>query len=64
MNTNKPIYFPGLNGIRAFAAMMVVFAHVSSRLHFFNFKAIFREDIATHAVKTKYTTVKSAANKV
>lgn len=55
MKESKPIYFPGLNGIRAFAALMVVFAHVSNRLNFFNLKPIFSEDIATHAVTIFFT---------
>lgn len=55
MNTNKAIYFPGLNGIRAFAALMVVFAHVSNRMPFFNLKSVFREDIASHAVTIFFT---------
>lgn len=55
MGTNKAIYFPGLNGIRAFAALMVVFAHVSNRLGFFNLKSLFSEDIASHAVTIFFT---------
>lgn len=55
MQKNKSIYFPGLNGIRAFAALMVVFAHTSNRLGYFNLQQLFSEDIASHAVTIFFT---------
>lgn len=36
MKTPKAIYFPGLNGIRAIAAMVVVISHINNRLPYFN----------------------------
>lgn len=55
MENNKSIYFPGLNGIRAFAALMVVFAHISNRLEMFDLRPLFSEDIASHAVTIFFT---------
>lgn len=55
MQQSKPIYFPGLNGIRAIAAFMVIFAHTSNRLPLFKLESIFSEDIATHAVTIFFT---------
>lgn len=36
MQRTNPIYFPGLNGIRAIAAMVVVISHINNRLPYFN----------------------------
>lgn len=55
MKNSKSIYFPGLNGIRAMAACMVIFAHTSNRMGKFGLSPIAREDIASHAVTIFFT---------
>ena len=55
MGTHKSIYFPGLNGIRAIAACMVIFAHTSNRMGKFGLSPMAREDIASHAVTIFFT---------
>lgn len=50
MGKTKGIYFPGLNGIRAFAALVVVFVHTSNRLDMFGLKSLWSEDSARFAV--------------
>lgn len=37
-NMNNKIYFPGLNGIRAIAALLVVFSHISLKSSELGFK--------------------------
>ena len=39
VNENKTFYLPGLNGIRAIAALLVVFSHLSLRIDELGFKA-------------------------
>ena len=36
MSKEKPIFFPGLNGLRAIAALAVVFSHITVELGQFN----------------------------
>lgn len=55
MQRSDAIYFPGLNGIRAMAAFMVIFAHTSNRMGKFGLSPMVREDIASHAVTIFFT---------
>lgn len=60
MSENKPIHLPGLNGIRAFAAVAVVISHTTLALNNFNLdNTVFGKDrfgnplglaLASHAV--------------
>lgn len=53
-NTETKIYFPGLNGLRAIAAFIVVFFHVNVMMWFFGSKPIHyfeqRDEMSRHAV--------------
>jgi peptidoglycan/LPS O-acetylase OafA/YrhL len=53
-NTETKIYFPGLNGIRAIAAFIVVFFHINVTMWFFGSKPIHyfeqRDEMSRHAV--------------
>ena len=57
MNNNKPLFLPGLNGIRAFAAMGVLLSHINLSLKNFglnNFSLFgFRNEKATYNTPTK-----------
>ena len=53
-NTETKIHFPGLNGIRAIAAFIVVFFHINATMWFFGSKPIHyfeqRDEMSRHAV--------------
>ena len=40
---NKAIYLPGLNGIRAIAAISVIISHIGIHLDYFGFKEIVQD---------------------
>lgn len=55
MSKNKSIYFPGLNGIRAIAALVVVISHINNRLPYFDIKSGPLLTAADYAVTVFFT---------
>jgi peptidoglycan/LPS O-acetylase OafA/YrhL len=49
------IYFPGLNGIRAIAALSVVFSHINNRMDYFNLPKRELLDLANFGVTIFFT---------
>lgn len=50
MISKEKIYFPGLNGIRAIAALLVIFSHISIQLPAFGFQGYQGIDMAGYGV--------------
>jgi len=55
MSLNKSLYFPGLNGIRAFAAMAVVISHINNRLELFDVSGLPLMNMADFAVSVFFS---------
>lgn len=54
-NQSEPLYLPGLNGIRAIAAMSVVIGHINNRLHMFGLQKGTTFNVADYAVTVFFT---------
>jgi peptidoglycan/LPS O-acetylase OafA/YrhL len=52
---DKKIYLPGLNGLRAFAALAVVFTHINNRLDYFSLPKGQLLDLASYGVTIFFT---------
>jgi peptidoglycan/LPS O-acetylase OafA/YrhL len=55
MITKDSIYLPGLNGIRAIAAMAVVITHINNRLEYYGIPNAALLDLATYGVTIFFT---------
>lgn len=55
MKENNPIYLPGLNGIRAIAAMSVVISHINNRLNLYDLEIGTLMSVADYAVTVFFT---------
>lgn len=55
MKENNPIYLPGLNGIRAIAAMSVVVSHINNRLNLYSLEKGTLMSVADYAVTVFFT---------